>query len=167
MRLMPTVCFHADVVAVFSLKQNDSHPVMRDSVRSPYLCYTKCCFCVFFLFALWGFPLSIEGLSADDSFFKVAGCHRAKVFFWKCAGLLQDSYSMRDILHLNRTDNLLNFYLMVWRMSEYQYVWDEPLPSPASNLKCQLFLCKLCCLFKKTTTTKTCVWCDVDELSCI
>ncbi len=56
--LMLTMCFHADVIAVFSLEETDSHSVMRDVVRGPCLCNTKCYICVLFLFAQPGFPLA-------------------------------------------------------------------------------------------------------------
>lgn len=81
-RWVHAVCFHADVVTVFSLKRTDSHP--RDEGFCPYLCYTNCYFDVFCLFARRGF--SSAWLSADDSIFKAAGCQKVKVF-WKCTGL--------------------------------------------------------------------------------
>lgn len=62
-RLMLTVCFHADVVAVFSLKQTDSHRVMRDSVRRSIFVLLVLLLCFLSLCSVRG-SLSIEWLSA-------------------------------------------------------------------------------------------------------
>lgn len=75
------MCFHADVVAVFSLKQTDSHPVIRHSVRGSVRGATSS---VAFVFSSSlcseGFPQHRRSAVTDDSLFKAAGCHRTEVF---------------------------------------------------------------------------------------
>lgn len=93
-----TACFHADAVAVFSLKQTDSHPVMRDSVRGPYSCHTECYFFLFVFFTRQGFPSAQKGCQRMIPFLKQPDVTERR--FFENAGYC-------DILHLMKgTENV-------------------------------------------------------------